>query len=366
VENFKRVILLLKAEIMRKQLSWLLLCLFTVTVVAQDKLVLVGKAPSMYVNYTVGTETSLKNISNQFGQSITRLAAYNELTLNTVLSKGAKIKIPVTEYNLLRTKGDGTNAPVYYIVEKGDNLFHLSKTNNVTIANLREWNGLKTDAVKLGQPMIIGFMANVKASDIKAGEPRKEELKKPEETTAAKPDSKPAIKKEEPQKIVASEPAAKADPKPVAKKDPPANKTETPAVAEKETKMPVAASEPIAIKRELSSEYAPKEGDEGYFAAVYTQHLREQSKQFHSGDAATFKTISGWTDRKYYVLINDVAPETIVRITAPNNKSICAKVLGPLQETKGANGLLLRMSNSAASTLGITDPKFTVTVTFFE
>jgi hypothetical protein len=66
------------------------------------------------------------------------------------------------------------------------------------------------------------------------------------------------------------------------------------------------------------------------------------------------------------VLINDVAPETIVRITAPNNKSICAKVLGPLQETKGANGLLLRMSNSAASTLGITDPKFTVTVTFFE
>jgi hypothetical protein len=97
--------------------------------------------------------------------------------------------------------------------------------------------------------------------------------------------------------------------------------------------------------------------------------FRQQSKQFHSGDAATFKTISGWTDRKYYVLINDVAPETIVRITAPNNKSICAKVLGPLQETKGANGLLLRMSNSAASTLGmlgITDPKFTVTVTFFE
>jgi LysM repeat protein len=48
----------------------------------------------MYVNYTVGTETSLKNISNQFGQSITRLAAYNELTLNTVLSKGTKNKDP--------------------------------------------------------------------------------------------------------------------------------------------------------------------------------------------------------------------------------------------------------------------------------
>jgi hypothetical protein len=65
-------------------------------------------------------------------------------------------------------------------------------------------------------------------------------------------------------------------------------------------------------------------------------------------------------------LINDIAPETIVRITAPNNKSVCAKVLGPLQETKGGSGLLLRMSNSAASALGIIDTRFTVTVTHFE
>jgi hypothetical protein len=34
--------------------------------------------------------------------------------------------------------------------------------------------------------------------------------------------------------------------------------------------------------------------------------------------------------------MNDVAPKTVVRITAPGNKSICAMVLGPLQETKGA------------------------------
>jgi len=120
------------------------------------------------------------------------------------------------------------------------------------------------------------------------------------------------------------------------------------------------------VKKEESPDYIPKEGDEGYFASAYSGHDKELAKQFHSGDAATFKTISGWTDRKYYVLINDVPPETIVRITGPNNKSICAKVLGPLQETKGGEGLLLRMSNSAASTLGITDAKFTVTVTYFE
>ena len=64
--------------------------------------------------------------------------------------------------------------------------------------------------------------------------------------------------------------------------------------------------------------------------------------------------------------MNDVAPKTIIRITGIANKSICAMVLGPLQETKGASGLLLRLSNSAASALGLTDQKFTVTITYFE
>ena len=64
--------------------------------------------------------------------------------------------------------------------------------------------------------------------------------------------------------------------------------------------------------------------------------------------------------------MNDVAPKTVVRITAPGNKSICAMVLGPLQETKGANGLLLRLSNSAASHLQKVDPKFTVQVNYYK
>ena len=344
-----------------KQLSWLAACLCVLGASAQDRLVLMGKAPALYVSYTVGAETSLKNISNQFGQSVTKLASYNGITLNALLHKGAQVKIPVTEYNLLRTKSDGANAPVYHIVEKGDNLYRLSKNNNITLANLREWNELKSDAIRLGQPVIIGFMANVKAGEFRAAEPKKEDPKKTtEETTVAKtepkPETKTAIKKEEP-KTQPEEPAAKPEIKNQPAKEPLKIPAETPVSAPEKKIVPAPAT---------AAEYLPKDGDEGYFAAVYAGHGKDKSQQFHSGDAATFKTISGWADRKYYVLINDVAPETIVRITAPNNRSICAKVLGPLQETKGGNGLLLRISNSAASTLGISDPKFTVTVTYFE
>ena len=106
--------------------------------------------------------------------------------------------------------------------------------------------------------------------------------------------------------------------------------------------------------------------DEGFFASLYDRDDLTLVQQYRSGDAATFKTISGWTDRKYYVLINDIKPGTIVRITASNNKSICARVLSQLPVTKGDEGLLLRMNNAAASALGIKDEKFTVTLTFFE
>lgn len=339
-----------------KRTKWLIIVLaFCSGAAAQEKLVLAGAPPAQYVGYTVTAETNLKTVSNHFGQSAAKLAAFNRLGANASLTKGTVVKIPVTKYNLLRTKVGEKNLPVYHIVAKGDNLYRISKANGITVANLREWNKLKTDAVKIGEPLVVAFMANVKATDLAVTDKKKEEPKQ-SETVQAAPEVTSIVKAEEPEKKQVEQ---KQNDAPV--KNPVVTKETSSAAVPVKT---VAVS--TVVPKESNKDYLPREGDEGYFAAGYGQHAKEKAQQFHSGDAATFKTISGWTDRKYYVLINDLAPETIVRITGPNNKSVCAKVLGPLQETKGGNGLLLRMSNSAASALGITEPKFTVTVTYFE
>jgi len=344
--NIKRVNLYYCNFKTMKKFTWFIACLFSLSATAQEKLVIMGKPPDLYVIHTTGDGESLQTISNQFGQSVTKLSSYNGKTANSVLTKGEQIKIPVTEYNLLRVKSEDNNsAPLYQVIKKGDNLYRLSQANKVTVAKLKEWNNLKNDIVKDGQAIIVGFMVNAKVSAVK--------------TEVTVPDmgagDATIIKHEEvtPVKKTIVKPMPKTTDATLA----------PPPVVIPETKTVI--SKP-PVKKEESVDYVPKEGDEGYFASGYLEHDKSLEKQFHSGDAATFKTISGWTDHKYYILINDVAPETIVRITAPNNKSICAKVLGPLQETKGASGLLLRMSNSAASTLGIVDTKFTVTVTYFE
>jgi LysM repeat protein len=337
---------------MMKRSGVLIACLLTIQAKAQEKLVIMGKAPNQYVVHTIPAETSLQNISNQFGQSVTRLSTYNDLNATAVLPKGKQIRIPLTKYNLIHTRGDENSAPVYHRVEKGETLFHIAKENGIAAASLRQWNGLKSDAVKPGQTLIVGYMVNARLGESKTAEPKKEEKTNTNTETVAviATETNTVIPKEEPVKKQPDNIAPKPT-KPATGKD---SKTTT-AVVTQTTKASAA-----------SVDYTPAEGDEGYFAVAFAQHTKEQEQQYHSGDAATFKSISGWTDHKYYVLINNVAPETIVRITAPNSKSICAKVLGPLQETKGGSGLLLRMSNSAASSLGITDPKFTVTITYYE
>jgi LysM repeat protein len=339
------------------KLTWLLACFFVITVSAQEKLIVMGTAPNMYVVYPTNGIESLQNISNQFGLSVAKLSAFNNININpsAAFARGTEIKIPFTKDNLLQQPNDNS-APLYHVIKQGDNLYRIGQNyNKVPVATLREWNNLKTDLVKDGQYIMIGYLVNGKAPVEK-----KTEVKKEVPATIISPTAKE----------VADRPFA--DKKPVDKKEPvvtkPITKEQVTVVPEqKEPKKSEIKQPPIEVKKEtVYTEYTPKEGDEGYFASGYAEHTKEQSQQFHSGDAATFKTISGWTDRKFYVLMNDVAPKTIVRISAPGNKNICAMVLGPLQETKGASGLLLRMSNSAASALGLIDPKFTVTVTYYE
>ena len=351
--------------------SWLIACFFTISLSAQDKLVVMGKVPNTFVVHTANGMETLQNISTQLGLSVKKLSAYNRININASvpLAKGTEIKIPLTKDNLLQLPADNS-APVYHIIKKGDNLYRLSQEyNKVPPASIREWNHLKKDIVKNGQSVIIGYMVNAKGTVDKKTEASKDipdantvivapkpavEEKKNDKKEAVIP---PAVKKETPLQVIA-EPKLEVKDSKIA--DDKKLVTDTKAADIKQ-------AAPLAKKKdEASTDYTPKEGDEGFFARGYADHSKEQTQQFRSGDAATFKTISGWTDRKFYVLMNDVPPQTIVRITGTSNKTICAMVLGPLQETKGASGLLLRVSNSAASALGLIDQKFTVTVTYFE
>lgn len=300
-----------------------------------------GKSTDRYVVYATKGLESLQNVSNYFGQSVNKLAAYNRINVNhsTPFAKGTKIKIPITSNNFLQKKSENSE-PVFHTVTKGENLYKISQTfYKVPVASLKTWNGLQSNTVKNGQSLIVGYMLNAKSVTVQKNEPKKDiPTINSTELISATPPQKKYLDKKEP---IMPSPVKKDGGTPI-----------TPVMVSKEIK-------PI-------EDYSPKEGDEGYFASYYQENNKPQLQQFHSGDASIFKSISGWTDRKFYVLVNDIEPKTIVRITGINKKSICAMVLGPLPEIKGSSDLIFRISNSAANALGIIDTRFPLTISYFE
>ncbi len=108
---------------------------------------------------------------------------------------------------------------------------------------------------------------------------------------------------------------------------------------------------------------APKEG---FFTTLYGKDLQGQrSEQLKTGTAMTFKSASGWADKKYYILMNNAPTGSIVKIKNGKNE-LYAKVLWGLGEMKENEGLDFRISTAAAAALGITDQKFDLKVTYYE
>lgn len=111
-----------------------------------------------------------------------------------------------------------------------------------------------------------------------------------------------------------------------------------------------------------SSIAAPKEG---FFTTQFRQNVEGRSEQTKTGAAMTFKSASGWADKKFYILMNDAPPGSIVKVANGDN-AVYAKVLWSLGTQKENDGLDFRISTATAAALNITDEKFNVTVTYFE
>ena len=105
-----------------------------------------------------------------------------------------------------------------------------------------------------------------------------------------------------------------------------------------------------------------KEVDEGYFASSFAAQKKASSFQTIEGTAAVFKSVSGWEDKKFYVLTNQLPVGTLVRITTADLKSICAKVINVLPEVGTA--IQYRLNDAAAAILGINNKTFPVSITY--
>lgn len=99
--------------------------------------------------YVVKKGDSLWSIASKYNVSVDELKTLNKLSSNN-LSIGQLLKLPKKE-----EENKNNNATNLYIVKKGDNLWAIANKYNTSVDALKTINNLNTNALSIGQQLII-------------------------------------------------------------------------------------------------------------------------------------------------------------------------------------------------------------------
>ncbi len=314
---------------MKKSGLLAIICLYCSFSFAQSQLVAQHSDKGMFLNHTVTAKENFYSIGRMYNISAKDIAAFNGLEMEKGLTIGQTVHVPLNGSNFTQEENNGK--PVYYVVGQKEGLYRVSVNNNkVLMANLRKWNNLANDNISPGQKLIVGYLVSPETKNSTAN------------NTAT---INPPIENKEPEKqkteTVEKKQPVTLEEKPVEKQDP--------------------------IKTVSDPGHTTSNDAGGYFKSEFLLQTKSQPvSKDHQANAGIFKTASGWQDAKYYALIDNVEPGTIIRIINPNNnKSIYAKVLDKMTGIRQNQGYELRISNAAATALDITDTeKFSVRVNY--
>jgi len=116
--------------------------------------------------YTVQKGDNLNSIAKKFGVTIAELKEMNNME-DTNVMLDTKLKIIKGENVEVADLKEKTAAKTsnYYIVQKGDNLGAIAKKQEVTVAQIQEWNDLKDTNVQLGSKLLILKESNKQSND---------------------------------------------------------------------------------------------------------------------------------------------------------------------------------------------------------
>ncbi|MEO7306765.1 MAG: LysM peptidoglycan-binding domain-containing protein [Ferruginibacter sp.] len=324
---------------------FLLAPLFTI---AQDKSPIVeGVSPGLYITHKVAPKENYYSVGRIYNISPKDIAPFNNLQLESGLSLGQVIKIPLNSSNFFQSgtaSADETFVPVYYAVKGKEGLYRVALNHNdLPLETLKQWNNIKGDAVKNGTKLIIGYL---KVKTELSG------LAKNGIGTSIGSTVVTTVKSEEKKPTSAETVSVPVEKKEVVK----------PAVKESQKETVKSAAETVAAEPKKTSS---SKSNSGTFKNQYESQVKKSETAEASGTAGVFKSSSGWTDKKYYCLHNSASQGTIIKITNPaNGKFVFAKVLDLMPDIKQNEGLLIAISNAAADELGIAAGNFNCSINY--
>jgi hypothetical protein len=257
------------------------------------------KNDSAYILTRVSSFMGLESIAEQWHISPLSLQQANPEVSTSLVGKPVEVYIPI--FHLLKNNPCEGCGPVYHSVGKSEGLYRIGKWyGNQPVTVLKKRNNLRSDALTPGQQLIVGYI-------LPAGT-------RPDDSAITYPMFVP---KDTANGIMAV--------------------SGTEAINE--------IPKPAPTRKFLSY------SGEGSFAPEFLQAPEGFIKK--TGKASSFKSESGWTDGRFYVLNSQLKTGLVVKISNPiTGIYLFAKVVGPLPDIKQNLGLSLRLNSAAAVMLG--------------
>jgi len=114
---------------------------------SQDSVGVTEKGGSKYIIHQVDAGETLYALSRKYQVSVQELKDANSTSISS-LNIGQKVYIPIIK------KGVDKNA-TSHIVKSSETLFSISRSYNVTVDELKEWNNLSGNSISAGQELTI-------------------------------------------------------------------------------------------------------------------------------------------------------------------------------------------------------------------
>jgi LysM repeat protein len=131
----------------------------------KDTLLLTVEAGKKVVYHPVKSKQTLFSISKFYSLSLEDLYDYNQgFRTDPTLRTGTRIKIPIPNKAIMRYKTANFKgwraAPIYYVVQDGDNLFQICKRHfAMPVDTIMKRNKMKSQNIRPGQLILMGWMS---------------------------------------------------------------------------------------------------------------------------------------------------------------------------------------------------------------
>ncbi|MBS1584286.1 MAG: LysM peptidoglycan-binding domain-containing protein [Bacteroidetes bacterium] len=325
--------------------AFLCLCFFSASAQDDDSLFVSIKSKSWVLPYTTGNNETVFAVARRFHVPPAVLASINNVDAKGSFPSHSHITVPIAAYNFLREKGyDMTDAlPLYYVVTENDDLQRISHLSGVSQQVMERWNRLPDNNIYIGSHMFIGWILYDATSgtrgvitsydDDRRASPQAKTNRSLAESTNRKPNPElewsAAEQRQDSRAHVQMAPEEKQN----SNESKPWHDTV------------------IVIKKKQDTTLNP-------FEQLYlTQTGNGVNATVEKGSVAFFNS-AGTAQHVYYAMHNELERGVILKVYNPgDNKTVYAKVIGPLPATKQYYNCIMALSSNAKEELGLKEDK---------